>query len=289
MQLMTKEEFIEYIETNDIGCTLADFADIDIDDLIQRLRLTKSFLKSFLDDYDMDSLIESYEFKRIYPNHPLLTSEELFDFIKQHDVDLSAEDFEGIDVDDFIKYAYLTKHPKIKDSSVIESELADYKQRLEYQSAPNYAYLFTTEYETLEEADIANIVRLYLSAWIGDADGGEFGYWFVRLFDFEENTCKLPSAGYGSENSGIYILGFTPVYDLPDNAYDHICGLLKESDVVKIKQTKYPDAVNVEGNWHLCIELKDGRIIRYSGVSNPPTQFSRFAQALYGYVIVDLR
>jgi hypothetical protein len=284
MKLMTKTEFINYIETNDTDCTFTDFEEIDIDDFIQRLELTTDFLEGFLSNYNMRELIASYEFKLIYPNHPLLTKDELFEVLSAHDVDISAQDFEGIDVDDFIQWAYLTKEPEIKNPATLISVLNSYKARLEYQTAQNYNYLFTTEYETLKEEDIPNIIRLYCNAYIGDADGGAFGYWFMNIFDFEKNAYVFPSSGYGSDRTGIYIIG--SMHDLPADAFEYICDLLVKNDITSMKQTKFPEMVDSGSIWNLCIELKDGRIIRYSNENKTPKQFSGFARDLYRYTLI---
>ena len=285
MELLTKEEFIKYLETNDTGCTLVDFEDIDIDDFIQRLELTADFIKMV----KMSSLIQTYEFDIIYPNYTLFTTEEFFEFLAIHDTGLSAEDFKYIDVADFIERYRITKIPKIRNYASIKSDLESYKIWLEYQTAENYNYLFTAEYETLKEVDIPDIERLYLSAWIGDADKGKFGHWFIRIFDFAEQKYKAPSSGYGGQNDGIYILSFTPVHDLPYSAIEHIKGLLTEYDIVNMEQTEFPEKIKADGNWHLCMEIADGRVIRYSGVGDPPPQFFRLARALYSYVINYLK
>ena len=286
MKLMTKAEFIRYIETNDTGYTSTDFEKIDIDDLIEKLELTESFFKMYMKNYDIAGLIESYETKLAYQNAQLLTKEELFEFIEMHNVDLSAEDFEGIDIDDFIKSYYLTKEPAIKNPASIKSSLDSYKQRFEYRTAKNYNYLFTTEYETLKEEDIPNIVRLYCGAWIGSNDLGALGYWAGYIIDFEENMLSHQSPGFGPEWNSIYIIG--KVFDLPSDAFENICELLTKNNIVKMKQTKFPETANAEGTWNLCIELKDGRIIRYSSAGKPPKSFSGFAYDLYKYVLNNL-
>jgi hypothetical protein len=271
MKPMTEKEFIRYIETHDTGCTLTDFEDIDIGDFIQRLNLTADFLSSYMINYNMRGLIESYEFKRTYPKHELLSREELFEFLAVHNIDLSENDFDGIDVDDFIKFYYLTKYPEIKNPPAIKSDLNSYKQRLEYQTAKNYNYLLSAEYDTLKEEDITNIVRLYCNFDYSWELGGYVEQTY--LFDFKENTLAYPSLGYGADRTGIYIIGDT--YPLPEGALEHICGLLMEHNVIKTKQ-------KAKGTWDIYLELKDGRLIRCSCKSS-------FTNGLYRYVLNDLK
>jgi hypothetical protein len=129
MELITQKEFIEYLETNDTGYTAADFQDIDIDDLIQRLKLTESYFSSFIEEYGMASLIESYEKELAYQNAQLFTKEEFFEYLATHDTGLTVEDFEGIDIDDFIERSHLTKVPEIRHPQGVKDAFEKYQER----------------------------------------------------------------------------------------------------------------------------------------------------------------
>ena len=260
-ELMSKESFLQYIETNDTDCTAEDFKDIDIDDFIQKLNLTSDFLKFFMERHDMSDLIDSYEYALIYPNHILFTKDELFELLAIQDAGLTEEDFEGIDVDHLIEYYHIINDPERYQPEVIKSILESYKDRLKNQNAENYMYLFTTETNKLTEEDIPNIKRFYFSFFVGPRFGQ--GYDVSYLFDFEKNSYLFMPIDYSFDGIGIFAVDMN---DLPRDAFERFCGLIVENNIVKTKQKNLPvpDEFHIGKTWNLCIELNDGRIIRYS-------------------------
>jgi hypothetical protein len=151
------------------------------------------------------------------------------------------------------------------------------------RNAKNYDYLFVKESEPLKEEDIPNIVRLYWCAWIGDADGGAFGIRFNSFYDFEENYYAPMVATYYQDINGLFV--FNGNIALPDDAFEYICGLFKEYEIAKMKHKKLPESYA----WDFCIELKDGRVIRYGGKGDPPKQFRGLSRALYLYELKLLK
>jgi len=62
-QFLTKEEFMRLVSENEdsLGATVADFEDIDLDDMIQYLRISKSLFAHFVKgDIFFDALFTSY-------------------------------------------------------------------------------------------------------------------------------------------------------------------------------------------------------------------------------------
>ena len=285
VKLISKEELFEYIETVDNSVSIADFDDVDVEDFIEQNKLSLDKLE----DRSLMFYLSYYELKRDYPDYPLLSKEELIEFITENDVGVEYDDFADIDIEDFIKTYSFTPY-EVRVNSV-KYRLIDYRRKMEYRNAENYNYLFTTEYETLKKEDISNIVRLYCNAWIGSNDFGRFGHWNVSFFDFEKNIHLHPAAESIINPTEVYMTGIYIMDDpniLPEGAFEHICKLLTENNIVKMKQTKFPEIAKVEGTWNLCIELIDGRIIRYSGYK-PPKQFSGFARGIYNYEITNFK
>jgi len=276
VRYLTEAQFLRYIKNNYTDVMLADFDGIDVSDFIHRSELTKDSIGIYL-----KSRLERYEFDLVYPNHTQFTSEEFLEVISTENKKVSASDFDDVDIDGFLSYVYNVRREDLTTMSSYTYLLYFYREWLDYH-AGNYTYLRTSDRIPLLEDDIPNMARLYVYFILGGPDG--LNAQAAYLFDFEENTLAYPEDAIRhspvDSEFGIYVRKSAPRDDLPDDAKKRISELLIEHGIANLEHPEY----SVTGGWELCIELRDGRIARYSAHEETSALFSGFTGGLQRFL-----
>jgi len=271
---MTEQEFLRYIGNNKTNVTLADFDGVDIERFVARWKLTNDSIGYYLLDY-----LEDYKFELIYPNHSLLAKEEFFKMLEAENLSLTADSFEGIDTDDFIYYAYHCHRDTLEDLEWIGLIFWEYLNQLEQNGGRNYTYLFTKKYVRLGEEDIPSMLRLYYSYWSGNSCG--LGIIINYLLDFEEHTVSRPLIGDERVDFGVNVRPMQK-FSMPRDTKTRIGEILVEHRVPDMEQDEFPGCLH--GTWELCIELTDGRIVRYSYGDKVPSLMVYLIECLNSYI-----
>ena len=122
-------------------------------------------------------------------NERLITKDELFEYIQTHEVGLTVDDFDGIDVDDFIKHFHFTPS---NIEFLWEKTLEGYLEDLELDERKSYFAKSIVSVESTEE-EFQEFIKSF-SRKIGKKivfSGTSDGFVFIDINDTAQTTLYI--------------------------------------------------------------------------------------------------